>query len=440
MASTLTKPRLVYFSSRGLAEFARILLAETATDYDDVGFGSFEPGVVPPLFSQLKADGLLMFDQVPLWEEPNGLRLVQSAAIVRHLARTKGLYGKSENEAAIADALWEYLVDVRNSVSQVVRSDPSQREEKKKNLLEVELPKVLTRLEAILKKNGNDLLVGSQVTYADLLWWYWLENYVDQGLGDLAAFPHVAKFKAAIEARPNIAKYRANPARYPVQYLFPRYVLNAYPGNINALKAQIAGEFGGIKIDYPTTFKMGVDNKTPEFLKKFPLGQVPTLDSPDGPIFESNAIAKYVTRKGQDKGLYGANEYEASQIDQWIEVVRSKLEDDMWTLIGPLFRADSFNQEKHDAARGNVAKTFAILDKAVEGKEFFVGKRVTLADIVLFVSLKPSLTMCFNQDFVKPFPNLIAWAKRCAALPQFKAHIPDFVLCEKELAPGALAR
>jgi hypothetical protein len=57
--------------------------------------------------------------------------------------------------------------------------------------------------------------------------------------------------------------------------------------------------------------------------------KVPTMDTPDGPLWESNAMAKYsmillasssltlrsiVARKGNDKGLYGSNEYEAVSI------------------------------------------------------------------------------------------------------------------------------
>jgi len=38
---------------------------------------------------------------------------------------------------------------------------------------------------------------------------------------------------------------------------------------------------------------MFVTTKTPEFLKMNPIGKVPVLETPDGPIFESNAIARY---------------------------------------------------------------------------------------------------------------------------------------------------
>ena len=42
-------------------------------------------------------------------------------------------------------------------------------------------------------------------------------------------------------------------------------------------------------------FKFGETNKSPEFLKKFPLGKVPAFEGSDGVLLtESNAIAYYV--------------------------------------------------------------------------------------------------------------------------------------------------
>jgi len=49
--------------------------------------------------------------------------------------------------------------------------------------------------------------------------------------------------------------------------------LYTYPGGKNSFKALIAAEYIGAKIDLPP-FKMGVDNKTPEFLAKNPFGKV----------------------------------------------------------------------------------------------------------------------------------------------------------------------
>uniref|UniRef100_A0A2P2MBI5 Elongation factor 1-gamma-like protein n=1 Tax=Rhizophora mucronata TaxID=61149 RepID=A0A2P2MBI5_RHIMU len=61
----------------------------------------------------------------------------------------------------------------------------------------------------------------------------------------------------------------------------------------NAYKTLIVAEYSGVEVTLVENFEMGVSNKTPEFLKMNPIGKVPVLETPDGPIFESNAIARY---------------------------------------------------------------------------------------------------------------------------------------------------
>lgn len=98
-------------------------------------------------------------------------------------------------------------------------------------------------------------------------------------------------------------------------------------------KAQIAGQYTGVHFEVPA-FQIGVDNKTPEFAAKFPLQKVPALETPEGPLFESNAIARYgitalpsslrpspsasltllfraAARYGGNSTLYGSSAYEA---------------------------------------------------------------------------------------------------------------------------------
>jgi elongation factor 1-gamma len=38
---------------------------------------------------------------------------------------------------------------------------------------------------------------------------------------------------------------------------------------------------------------MGVTNNSAEFLAKFPLGKVPALETSEGPLYETDAIAQY---------------------------------------------------------------------------------------------------------------------------------------------------
>ena len=62
---------------------------------------------------------------------------------------------------------------------------------------------------------------------------------------------------------------------------------------VTVYKSMIAAKYNNVQLDFKP-IAMGVDNKTPEFLAKFPLGKVPVFESGDGfCLNESNAIAFY---------------------------------------------------------------------------------------------------------------------------------------------------
>src|SRR5947199_9937730 len=64
-------------------------------------------------------------------------------------------------------------------------------------------------------------------------------------------------------------------------------------------------------------------HKTPAFMWAHPFGTVPAAFSPDGKvgIFESNSIMRAVARLGSEaRALYGADPYEASRIDSFLDV------------------------------------------------------------------------------------------------------------------------
>merc|ERR1711877_107183 len=71
--------------------------------------------------------------------------------------------------------------------------------------------------------------------------------------------------------------------------------LYTYPDNFRAQKALIAAKYSGAEVTVAKDFVFGETNKSPEFLKKFPLGKVPAFEGSDGLLLtESNAIAYYV--------------------------------------------------------------------------------------------------------------------------------------------------
>jgi len=214
------KPTLTYFGSRGLAENIRVLLAEAKVDYEEISLGSFNREAPPQSFTDLVASGVLPFNLVPIWQEPNGIKLTQSNAILRHIARHYHFYGKNEAEAARADELAEGMQDLRVAVRTAALGPD--KEAAKKQVVDVILPKWLTFYEKILGSNegGKGFFVGSDATYADFIIWHFLETTHDQQLFSFDHYPLLHGFKHRIEARPAIVAHRNNPKRYPIQLFF----------------------------------------------------------------------------------------------------------------------------------------------------------------------------------------------------------------------------
>ena len=72
-----------------------------------------------------------------------------------------------------------------------------------------------------------------------------------------------------------------------------RMKLLTYPALFRAQKVLIASQYAGVPLEVDT-------NVTPELLKsKSPHGTVPVLETPQGVISESNAIARFVARVGK---------------------------------------------------------------------------------------------------------------------------------------------
>lgn len=79
-------------------------------------------------------------------------------------------------------------------------------------------------------------------------------------------------------------------------------------------KVEVVSKILGVKLEHVRIPKS--EWKSPEHLARHPLGKVPVLETPEGPIYESLSIARYLARKAGK--LYGNTPAETAQIDQWL--------------------------------------------------------------------------------------------------------------------------
>ena len=103
----MSKPKIVYFQTRGRAEVARMVMAAAGVDWDE----EYVTGETMP---QWKESGRLAYSQVPLLVDGD-LELVQSGAISRYLARKYDLYGDLQ-QGTVAEMLMDGWTDLLGKV------------------------------------------------------------------------------------------------------------------------------------------------------------------------------------------------------------------------------------------------------------------------------------------------------------------------------------
>ena len=214
----MSKPTLIYFASRGRAEVIRLLLSEVGVEWQEhhVGKGTPPANGRPTDMAELKKLGVLPFGAAPVWEEPNGFRLAQSAAIANHLARRHGLRGADPVESARCDELLGAVDDVRGELRKIPSATAEQRPAVRAELLAKVLPRWLGDIERHCQASlaATGFAVGRSITVADLALWYLLELIRDNGFGAaLDGCPALRAFADRIAARPRIAAYLASTTR-----------------------------------------------------------------------------------------------------------------------------------------------------------------------------------------------------------------------------------
>jgi len=82
--------------------------------------------------------------------------------------------------------------------------------------------------------------------------------------------------------------------------------------------------------------------------------------------------------------LYGANEYQASLIDQWADFYLTHFAEHVWRMVGTSIGFVEYDSSALEHSKRHVSDRLRSLDKYLEGREWFVGNRVTLADIIMW--------------------------------------------------------
>jgi glutathione S-transferase len=182
--------------------------------------------------------------------------------------------------------------------------------------------------------------------------------------------------------------------------------------------------------------------KTDAFLASNPFGTVPVGFSPDGRlgIFESNSIMRAVARLGAEAyPLYGADPYEASRIDSFLDVSLVFATASQQYLFA--LREPTVGQETYDRTWESFATYLGGLEVALEsGGDSLTGGRISLADICFACELALFHNEGPRSDALRSnglkamlpqarerFPLVFAHFNRLVVLPEFAADLGSYL-------------
>ncbi|KAK0404810.1 hypothetical protein QR680_017642 [Steinernema hermaphroditum] len=190
---------LVYIDIRGLAEMMRLLLADQGIAFTEERIGDLEK------WKQMKAG--FAFGQVPCLKEGDKA-LVQTGAIMRHLARKHNLYGKTEEEQTYADMFFECIRDIHVKYVTLIYYEYDVEGKKEKYIGE-DLPQFLGQLEKLFvsHQNGEKFVLGETLSFVDYALFEELDIHLILDPHALDKFPALKAFHGRFGARPSLKEY-----------------------------------------------------------------------------------------------------------------------------------------------------------------------------------------------------------------------------------------
>lgn len=196
--------KLTYFNLRGLAEPIRMLLAYGGIEYEDVRIEREDWPALKPSTP---------FGQMPLLDV-DGIRVHQSLAIVRYIAKRVGLAGSNDWESLLIDVVGDTANDMRLKIVTIVREpDETIKATKMEELKNETIPFFMEKFDAMAVENNGYLALNGQLSWADIyfsalvdvLGFFLGENFVENYANLQTVVNNVTSvdsIKAWIESRP----------------------------------------------------------------------------------------------------------------------------------------------------------------------------------------------------------------------------------------------
>src|SRR6266404_2721046 len=149
----------------------------------------------------------------------------------------------------------------------------------------------------------------------------------------------------------------------------------------NCLKVKFVADLLGIAHDWVEISVLKGETRTAEFLAMNPAGQVPVVRFADNStLSQSNAIMLHLAEGSE---LIPADAFDRALMFQWLFWEQYSHEPAIAVLRFQKFYLKKTDSEIDPNLRPRCLRVLTLMDEHLEGRAFFVGKKLSLADIAL---------------------------------------------------------
>jgi glutathione S-transferase len=163
------------------------------------------------------------------------------------------------------------------------------------------------------------------------------------------------------------------------------------------------------------------EQRQPAYLAMNPYGRVPVIDEEGFVLYESAAIMMYLEQTRPGHPLAPDTLQGKALVDMHLRLCDLQLAPHARTIIFPkrFLPPERWNPEAIDQARQEVEAHLAVVAGALQGHDYLVGDRFSLADIAYL----PFLHFLPLMEVTAP-PAVAAWTQRLLSRPSAQATIP----------------
>jgi len=189
-----------------------------------------------------------------------------------------------------------------------------------------------------------------------------------------------------------------------------------YLASGNAYKARLLLRLLGRPFERIDVDILKGESRTEDFLRKNPEGRIPVLELDDGTyLFESNAILCYLA---EGTPWLPQDRLERARVLQWLFWEQYSHEPNIATVrhwvmhIGVPEEKRALFEQKRTLG----VKALGVMERHLEGRQYFVGDRCTIADLALYAYTHVAPEGGFDLG---PYRRVCAWLDRVADRPGF---------------------